>query len=94
MVGLNIPKDQVSSIVKKTMKEADEDKDNFISLEEFKKVLIIKLMSMIFLVNSIAFFRHLWISKFQINWVSVSQEPKFQLFNLLLCFVIKFYALY
>ena len=67
MVGLNIPKDQVSSIVKKTMKEADEDKDNFISLEEFKKVLIIKLMSMIFLVNSIAFFRHLWISKFQIN---------------------------
>lgn len=29
---------QLNSIVRRTMKEADEDKDNFIDFEEFKKV--------------------------------------------------------
>ena len=38
MVGMNIQKDRLNSIVKRTMKEADTDRNGFISLEEFKKV--------------------------------------------------------
>ena len=35
---MNIQKDRLNSIVKRTMKEADTDKNGFISLDEFKKV--------------------------------------------------------
>lgn len=39
MVGLHIPKEQLNSIVRRTIKEADKDKDNCINLEEFKQAL-------------------------------------------------------
>ena len=38
MVGHHIPGEQLDLIVKRTMKEADEDKDNFLNFDEFKKV--------------------------------------------------------
>lgn len=38
MVGHHIPHEQLDLIVKRTMKEADEDKDNFLNFDEFKKV--------------------------------------------------------
>jgi len=39
MVGANISEDQLVSIAERTIMEADEDKDNLISFEEFSKVL-------------------------------------------------------
>lgn len=39
MVGLHIPSEHLNSIVKRTLKEADKDKDNKISLEELTEVL-------------------------------------------------------
>jgi calcineurin B family protein 1 len=39
MVGANISEDQLISIAERTIMEADVDKDNLISFEEFKKVL-------------------------------------------------------
>jgi len=39
MVGANISEEQLMSIAERTIMEADEDKDNRISFEEFKKVL-------------------------------------------------------
>ena len=39
MVGANISEDQLMSIAERTIMEADQDKDNLISFEEFKKVL-------------------------------------------------------
>ena len=39
MVGANIGKEQLVSIAERTIMEADVDKDNLISFEEFKKVL-------------------------------------------------------
>ena len=50
MVGMNIPKDQLNSIVKRTMKEADCDKDGFISLDEFKKVLLYNHLNYLMIV--------------------------------------------
>ena len=38
LVGVNIPQEQINSIVRRTMREADLDKDDFISLSEFKAV--------------------------------------------------------
>lgn len=38
MVGLNITEEQLGSIVKRTMKEADKNKDELIDIEEFKRV--------------------------------------------------------
>ena len=63
MVGMNIPQEHVHSIVKRTMKEADEDKDNFISLEEFKKVNIFNNYEK----YDMSFTRHLEISMSLIN---------------------------
>jgi len=39
MVGANISEEQLVSIAERTIMEADEDKDNLISFEEFSKVL-------------------------------------------------------
>jgi len=39
MVGANISEDQLVSIAERTIMEADEDKDNLISFDEFSKVL-------------------------------------------------------
>lgn len=39
MVGANIPEDSLKSIAERTILEADEDKDQKISFEEFYKVL-------------------------------------------------------
>ena len=39
MVGMNIAKEHLNSIVKRTMKEADTNRDGFITLDEFKKVM-------------------------------------------------------
>ena len=39
MVGANISEDQLMSIAERTIMEADEDKDNLISFDEFCKVL-------------------------------------------------------
>ncbi|XP_064403797.1 calcineurin B homologous protein 1-like isoform X2 [Halichondria panicea] len=39
MVGLHIPKDQLNSIVRRTMKEADENEDNLIDMGEFTRCL-------------------------------------------------------
>ncbi len=39
MVGLHIPKEQLNSIVRRTMKEADKNDDNLIDMEEFLKCL-------------------------------------------------------
>jgi len=39
MVGANISEDQLISIAERTIMEADEDKDNLISFQEFNKVL-------------------------------------------------------
>ncbi len=39
MVGANISEDQLMSIAERTIMEADADKDNLISFDEFKKVL-------------------------------------------------------
>jgi len=38
MVGANISEDQLISIAERTIMEADTDKDNLISFEEFKMV--------------------------------------------------------
>ena len=38
LVGHHIAQEQVYSIVKRTMREADINEDQFISLEEFKQV--------------------------------------------------------
>ncbi len=40
MVGANISEDQLISIAERTIMEADTDKDNLISFDEFKKVNI------------------------------------------------------
>ena len=39
MVGANIGEEQLVSIAERTIMEADADKDNLISFDEFKKVL-------------------------------------------------------
>ena len=39
MVGANISEDQLVSIAERTIMEADDDKDNLISFDEFCKVL-------------------------------------------------------
>ena len=39
MVGANISPEQLLSIAERTIMEADEDKDDLISFEEFAKVL-------------------------------------------------------
>lgn len=39
MVGANISEDQLSSIAERTILEADEDKDQMISFQEFCKAL-------------------------------------------------------
>ena len=39
MVGANISEDQLISIAERTIMEADTDKDNLISFDEFRKVL-------------------------------------------------------
>ncbi len=38
MVGINISDEQLSCIADRTLSEADEDQDGFISFDEFKKV--------------------------------------------------------
>ena len=39
MVGIHIPREQINLIVRRTMKEADLNKDDSISFDEFKKVV-------------------------------------------------------
>ena len=79
MVGMNIPQEHVHSIVKRTMKEADEDKDDFISLEEFKKVNIHVFNN--YENYDMSFTRHLEISMSLINWVSVFQEVNYHILS-------------
>ena len=45
MVGVNIDDDQLALIADRTIQEADDDKDGFISYEEFSKVRVFIVIS-------------------------------------------------
>ena len=53
MVGIHIPKEQINLIVRRTMKEADVNKDDAISFEEFKKVTV-ERMSLLLSLKSLS----------------------------------------
>ena len=50
MVGANISPEQLLSIAERTILEADEDKDELISFEEFVKVLLQKFQNCLALI--------------------------------------------
>jgi Ca2+-binding EF-hand superfamily protein len=69
MVGANISEDQLISIAERTIMEADTDKDNLISFDEFKTVSIIRKLKKPNMSSNIILFTNKFIKSFDISGI-------------------------